>query len=154
FLEDAPSANGFATFLALHFNSIFNGIGLITAAFVFSFLGIRPLLVFLTSAPQKEENPEQIQNMGENLLADNADSLGLDSFTMDAAGGGEATAANKGPEFGGGVNVNVPTQNDAGLNSLAMREIQMKEHLDKMVAQSEERAAIAIKKWLKEEAKA
>lgn len=137
FIEAEPEVNGIATFLALHFNSIFNGFGLIAAALIFSFFGIRPIIGIIVGKPAAAAAGEE-----DMLLANAGDGA------PDVAGSIEMPDLLGDLSPAGGLGPAVETD---GLESLAIREDAIKDHLEKMVSESEKRAAFAIKKWLKEE---
>lgn len=145
FAEPDPEANGIATFLAMHFNSIFNGIGLIAAALIFSLFGIKPLIGIIVGKPEAPAAGE------EDMLLANA---GDGAPSMMGASGLEMPdlLGDLGSPDGLGMPGSVgPAVSSDGLESLAMREDAIKDHLEKMVTESEKRAAFAIKKWLQEE---
>jgi len=146
FSKVEPQANGIATFLALHFNSIFNGIGLIAAAFIFSLFGIKPLIGIIVGKPEAPAAGEE-----DMLLANAGDGapsmMGASGLEMPDLLGDLGA-----PELNGGLSMpGAPAVSSDGLESLAMREDAIKDHLEKMVGESEKRAAFAIKKWLQEE---
>lgn len=131
----APPAasSGMAIFFSTHFNAILNAVGLIIGALILSLLGIRPLIAFLQQTP------------GEPQLADA-------SSAAEALPEGVTPGAEIGAD---GAPQSITDAREDGfsraLAEMKARETKMREQVETLVGQGEERAAQVIKHWLKED---
>ena len=166
---------GMMEFAAMHFGAILNVFGLIAASVIFALFGIRPLLAFLSKSddnkapagtpmigtnPGAGVNPALLSNP-DMLSASN--SLGLptgeaplNSEMMQNPGAempGSNAGANGDPTLAGqgGFAQNAPRTPDMELEHMENEEQRIREQLGRMIDKSEDRAAMAIKQWLKED---
>lgn len=124
-----PAPSGVMTFLNTHFGTIINTAGLIIGALILALLGIRPLLAFL-----QRETPVSLDQPAPPLA------LGNENNDQDAS---IPAVIGDAPELG------LAQTMEMDLDAAGTRDQQIKLQLEKMISQSEERAATAIKHWLK-----
>ena len=123
-----PASSGVMTFLNMHFGTIVNAAGLIIGALILALLGIRPLLAFL-----QRDTPASLDQSVPPLA------LGSDNSNQDAS---MPTITADTPEPDAAKTL------EMDLDAAGSRDQQIKLLLEKMISQSEERAATTIKHWL------
>ena len=172
----AGGGMGMMEFAAMHFGAILNVFGLITASIIFALFGIRPLLAFLSKGDGSEA-PASPPMLGSNPdieidpdLLSNPDLLGgMDSFELPSGDapangglmpgpGGDMSGFNPGGIGGapalpgqGGFGQGAQRTPDMELEHMENEEQRIREQLGRMIEKSEDRAAMAIKQWLKED---
>lgn len=133
---DERQGSGIATFLGLHAGAMINALGLIVAAVLFALLGIRPLLAFLSrqSAAREESGilPPGPRG-GASLPPAGAGSPEGQDYSQNLPATARSAAASSNP-----------------LEQAADKEGDIRGQLEAIVSQGEERAAMAIKQWLKD----
>ncbi len=143
--DEDSSGSGFADFLSLHFGSIINTLGMIIAAIAFAMLGIRPLLAFLNREPETQPNteslsaPDTVPALSASTVNDGLLENPLDPEVPAAVAETDATisaaAANEGQET---------------MQAMA-KETRLRQQLQQMAEQSEERTVVAIRHWLQQD---
>ena len=142
---DEVGNNAAMAFLAVHFGAILNTVGLVMAALIFAFIGIRPILTFLNKelpTPAITSNSDDQFQINSDAQSD-SNLLTSDQMlvTPDDQDLGSA-------EFAGDGAVNEEWQTD--MDEMANREAELRNKLGGMIKQSEQRAATVIKNWLQE----
>ncbi|MEM9279143.1 MAG: flagellar M-ring protein FliF C-terminal domain-containing protein, partial [Pseudomonadota bacterium] len=136
------------SFLAVHFGSILNTAGLILAAVLFALLGIRPVIAFLNKNPASA--PVQAQLPAGNVPG--ALPAGSDtSVTASLPDPATSPADPLTPGATGAQSNNVKFSSSEPLvdaTQMAEQESRITQQLEHLVAQSQERSAIAIKHWM------
>lgn len=125
--DSQPS--GLMTFLNTHFGTMINSVGLIIGALILVLLGIRPLLAFLQrESPDSLNPPPPALALGDQR-SDQDTLASIESAGIQESGAADALGAD--------------------LDSALLNDQQIKLQIEKMISHSEERAATAIKLWLK-----
>ena len=132
-----PPPSMFMTLLNGHLGAIINAIGLIVGAVALAILGIRPLLTFLqTNAPvnsneisgQLAQSSPETQKYSHNNKSENNADLKSISTHADPASGSEIDLA-----------------------EISLRETRIKDQLDQLVNNDEERAVLTLRHWLQDD---
>ena len=134
---EARQGGGIAAFLGLHAGAMINAAGLILAAILFALLGIRPLLAFLSRQSAARQG-------GDMLPPGRGSAGGLPSVP----GGGQVASGSLPTAMPGQAAPQMRAGNP--LEQSANEEAQIRDQLEAIVSQGEERAAMAIKQWLKD----
>ena len=153
--------NPMMEFMAVHFGAMLNVIGLIVAALIFALLGLRPLLAFLSREPSV--SAEETRLLAQATAAtpqpgmlvapsavSGADRI-LASTNPQGSVAGTPAGLPAGAETAIGGQVNTSSEGEINLDQMAVHEEQVREKLENMISQSEDRAAMAIKHWLQED---
>ncbi len=130
-----PAPDGIMVFLNTHFGSIINAAGLIIGALVLALLGIKPLIAFLQRQPLDTPAMPPL-----SLPLNNENTDGVNTRDQ-----GDLTAI----EHSGSAEPDLADTLKFNLDEANLRDLKIREQLEKMISQSEERAALAIKHWLK-----
>ena len=167
-IDESAGDNAALGFLAVHFGSILNALGAIVGAVLFAMLGIRPVLAFLKQQPAQGGGdaalegqlpnlslPSAIEpmegNFGEPMTIGDSDPMALGGGDPMALGGGDLPMGAMGTMGAGGSDGSFEPEIDVDLSRVTEQESRIKEQLEKMVGQSEERTAIAIRHWLQQD---
>ena len=135
---EAEKPNSLLSFVANHFGSILNSGGLIIASIIFALLGIKPLVSLLGREPsERSENNMLIESSQREVSLP-------DVANLPGASGEDSLQAQPN-------NVNGLATSEKKLADMVVRETKMKEHLENMVSENEERAAFAMRQWLRED---
>ncbi|MEM7069137.1 MAG: flagellar basal-body MS-ring/collar protein FliF [Pseudomonadota bacterium] len=148
-IADAGSDNAALGFLAMHFGSILNSLGVIIGAILFAVLGIKPVLAFLKQPPATPQPQAQIAGQSpDKALPPSATS----TAPVLADQVGDVDNISSGQSDGSYSVGNEPEMGlDVDLTQVTEQESRIKTQLEKMVGQSEERTAIAIRHWLQQD---
>ena len=149
------SQSGVTAFLALHFGTIVNAIGLVLGMLILSLMGVKPLIRFLS--PKQEEASEG--GAIEDVFGDDSDTIlggGGGDFSpagalpgggaMDFSGGGMLDEL--GAPMGGGMGGSMDGPAGFSMSDIEEREEKLKKQLAEIVEQNDERAAYVIRQWL------
>lgn len=121
--------------VGMHAGAVINAIGLIIAAILFALLGVRPLLSFLS------RNSSSDTSAGNPLAKVGAQVGGNGIPAAGGSQGSEAIGWNEGDTASG----------DSNFDAIMHQEARIRRQLESFVSQGEERAAIAIRQWLKDD---
>lgn len=130
----APGGQSFMSFFSLHAGAMINAAGLVIAAILFALLGIRPLLAFLSRQQAARQGAD-------TMLPQRRADAGTASPSARAAALPSA-ATSVAPAGAGTPSV---------FEQAVSQEAQIRDQLENIVEQGEERAAMAIRQWLKED---
>jgi flagellar M-ring protein FliF len=143
-----PQSFSFGEFAARHSSAIINALGLIVASLLFAFLGIRPLLAFLNKGNAQQQDA-------------------LPSFTGGADFGGLPSLGDRVPDAIGNFDSGLPaglgadpsvgglpgssySSNQGAFGAISRQEEELRDRLEEYVSEGEQRAAMAIRLWLKQ----
>lgn len=140
FMDLAPAESeggqSVGSFLGMHAGAMINAVGLIVAALLFALLGIRPLLAFLSRQQAVRQESELLNSP--QVAGGTQASLppGAGVAAAGPAGAAGATAAR------------ASAQAPSAIQQAVNQEAHIRDQLEGIVAQGEERAAMAIRQWL------
>lgn len=133
----------------MHTGAFINAAGLIIAAILFALLGIRPLLAMLS-----KNNSRSSESAGAETSPISIDDLGpgLGDGSEFGLGGNDGAETAMGAGLGNDAGLTPLGFDQANLEMVAMQEAQIKEKLEALANEGEERVATAMRQWLKDEA--
>ena len=133
-IGSVPETSSFMRLVNLYTGQLINAIGIIIGAVILSLLGVRPLLAFLSQDKNEEFPEDQMQLAGQNA--------GQQAATQNRL---ETPATEQQFEPG-----DSPQSNYAGidLDEISEREEGLKNQLETMISQNDERVALVVKQWL------
>jgi len=133
-IGSVPEPSSIMRLMNLYTGQLINAIGIIVGAIILSLLGVRPLLAFLSQEKNQElsEDQMQLEGQGEGQRAVAQNRL-------------EASATEQ--QFEPGEN---PQSSFSGvdLEEISNREERLKNQLETMISQNDERVALVVKQWL------
>ena len=143
-----PQGFSFGELVAQHSSALINALGLIVASLLFAFLGIRPLLAFLNKGNVQQQDALPSLSGGGDFgglpsLGDRVpDTIGDFNSGLPAGLGSDSSV--------GGLPGASYSSNQGSFGAISRQEEELRDRLEEYVSEGEQRAAMAIRLWLKQ----